>query len=187
MKRLLLLIVSSLALTACAGHAPTHIALSPQLPAVNQQAQGQPLAIETLDTRSANYIVRFKDGDKAARLVSPSEPPRIQLDQVFRAGFAQAGYQIDPAAATSLQIRLEQLLTDVEEGHFSFEANSQITIDVVAKNSSQELSKRYRAKGHLTGPFGADYASLELDMNKLLEQLVRDILNDPELNQFLQH
>jgi len=38
----------------------------------------------------------------------------------------------------------------------------------------------------LKGPLTPDFATLELDMNKLLGQLTGEILNDPELNQFLQ-
>lgn len=187
MKPLILVIAAAFTVIGCASQAPTHIALNPQVPSITQQTSMQlPIAIDTIDTRSANFIVRFNDGDNAARLVSPSEAPRVQMDQVFRDGFSQAGYRVDPSSVKHLQIQLEQLLTDVDEGTFGFEANSQIIINVIAQNSNQSLTKRYRAKGLLKGPFSADFATLELEMNKLLGELTRDIINDPELNQFIQ-
>lgn len=187
MKRLILLFTASVLLSACANQTPSHIALHPQVPEVQQQTNShQTLAIETIDTRSANFIVRFNNGDDAAKLVSPSEAPRKQIDSVFRAGFTQAGYQIDPSSVKHMQIQLEQLLTDVTESTFGFEAKSNIIINVIVKNTSQELTKRYSARGTLSGPFSADFATLELEMNKLLGQLSGEILNDPELNQFIQ-
>ncbi|QFU23989.1 YajG family lipoprotein [Shewanella eurypsychrophilus] len=187
MKHLPLLLAASVFLSACASQAPSHIALNPQVPEVQTQTRSMlPLAIETIDTRSANFIVRFNNADKAAKLVSPSEAPRKQMDQVFREGFTKAGYQIDPSSVKHMQIQIEQLLTDVNESTFGFEAKSNIIINIIAKNSTQELTKRYSARGTLSGPFSADFATLELEMNKLLGQLSGDILNDPELNNFIQ-
>ncbi|WP_076412933.1 YajG family lipoprotein [Shewanella sp. UCD-KL12] len=187
MKRLFLLITASIFLSACASQTPSHIAIHPQVPEVQKQSHSrQTLAIETIDTRSANFIVRFSNNDNAARLVSPSEAPRKQLDELFRQGFTQAGYQVDPSSVNHMQFQLEQLLTDVDESTFGFEARSNIIINVIAKNSNQELTKRYSARGTLSGPFSADFATLELEINKLFGQLTADILNDPELNSFIQ-
>ena len=187
MKRLFLLITTAITLCGCATQTPSHIALEPQVPQVQHQTHSlQNLAIETIDTRSANFIVRFNNEGDAAKLVSPSEAPRRQIDAVFRKGFTQAGYQIDPSAVQHVQFQLEQLLTDVNESTFGFEAKSNIIINVIAKNSTQELTKRYTARGTLSGPFSADFATLELEINKLLGQLSGDIINDPELNQFIQ-
>ncbi|WOT05963.1 YajG family lipoprotein [Shewanella youngdeokensis] len=187
MKPFYLAIASLLLMAGCASQTPSHIALNPDVPNVTMQtSQLLPLAIETIDTRSANFIVRFNHDDEAARLVSPSEAPRVQIDQIFRSGLTKAGYSVDPSSVNTVQFQLEQLLTDVNEGTFGFEASSLIIINVIAQNRHQSLTKRYRAKGKLTGPFSADFATLELEMNKLLSELTADIINDPELNQFLQ-
>ncbi|MCS6172917.1 YajG family lipoprotein [Shewanella baltica] len=187
MKRLLLTLTFPLLFAGCASQNPTHMAFSPQVPNISQQtAQRVPISIETVDTRTVDYVARFIEEGTKTRLVGPSEPPKLLLDEVFRAGFSQAGYQIDPSATNSVQIQLEELQMDVTKKTFGYEAKHSVLIAVQAKNSTQELVKRYKAKGTLKGPLTPDFATLELDMNKLLGQLTGEILNDPELNQFLQ-
>lgn len=187
MKRLLLTLTLPFLFAGCASHNPTHMAFSPQLPKVSQQTSSQiPLSLETVDSRSIDYVARFMEEGTKTRLVSSSESPQSQLDEVFRNGFTQAGYQIDPSSNHSVQIQLEELQMDVMKKTFGYEAKHSVAIAVHARNSTQELVKRYRARGTLTGSLSPDFATLEMDMNKLLGQLSGEILNDPELNQFLQ-
>lgn len=187
MRRLTLLIATAGILFGCASNAPTHMALNPQLPAISAHTMAaKPIAIEMIDTRSANFVARFNHDGDAARLVSPSEAPRQQLDTVFRQGFSQAGYQIDPAATNHMQLQLEKLLTDVNETTFGYEASNDIIINVIATNSSQTFTKRYTARNTVSGPLSADFATLELAVNDLLSDLTGKIINDPELNQFIQ-
>lgn len=187
MKSLPLFLCASLFLSACASYTPTHIALNPSVPqSINQIDQYASIAVSTIDVRKANFIVRFNKGDDAAELISPSEPIRQQLDSVFKQALTKVGYQVNPAATNSVQFQLDYLLTDVTESTFGFEAKTALTINVVAKNERQEFTKIYNGKGTLTGPFSPDYATLELDMNKLIDELNTKIINDTELHQFLQ-
>lgn len=187
MKRLLLTLTFPLLFVGCASQKPTHMAFSPQVPDISQQvSRPTSISLETVDTRNIDYVARFIEEGTKTRLVTPSEPPKLQLDEVFRNGFTQAGYQIDPSASHSVQVKLEELQIDVTKNTLSYEAKQGVLITVQARNSTQELVKHYKAKGTLKGPFSPDFATLELDMNKLLGQLTGEILNDPELNQFLQ-
>ena len=187
MKSLFLSLIALVALSGCASQMPSHIALNPQVPDIQTQSHSlQSLTLETIDTRPANFIVRFNNGDEAAKLVSPSEAPRRQMDEVFREGLIKAGYQVTPSSMKQIQFQLEQLLTDVNDTTFGYEANSNIVINVIAKNDRDTLTKRYTARNTVTGPFSADFATLELAINKLLDELSSKILTDPELNTFIQ-
>ncbi|NKF49615.1 hypothetical protein G3R49_03370 [Shewanella sp. WXL01] len=187
MKSPVFILLAALGLSACASHQPTHIALNPSLGAVAPQtSMATQVHVETIDTRKANFIVRIHNGDDAARLISPSEPVRQQLDKVFRQGISEAGYSISPSSFRTVQFQLDNLLTDVTETTFGYEAKTQVTINVVATNRTQEFTKIYKGRGTLTGPFNSDFATLELDINKLLDKLTGEILNDAELHQFIQ-
>ena len=98
----------------------------------------------------------------------------------------KAGYVIDPAARNSVQFQLNYLLADVTDTTFSYESKTRLVINVLAKNSQQEFTKSYNANGYLKGPLSPDFATLELDITKLVDKLTTEILNDEELHQFIQ-
>jgi uncharacterized lipoprotein len=176
----------ALFLSGCASE-PTHVALNPELPLINTQVSGQQsLSLSSSDTRNNNVVARFLKDGKVVRVMNPSEPPTGQLQQVFREGFSRAGYQIDPSSATGVELQLSTLNTDIEEGMLGYEANTKLVIDVIARNEQQVFSKRYRNVGKFKRPLGLDMATLELHLNKLMGELTGEIINDPELNSFLQ-
>ena len=186
MKRLVLISTLLATLAGCAGHQPSHLALSPMVPSINQQTTAtKDIAIQTFDARKANYIVKFANGDDAARLISPSEPTRAIVDNLFKQAFVKAGYQLNSDSNDRMQLHITQLLTTVNESMFSFDANSVISIQVTATNDRHTFTKQYSIKGNLKGPFSADFAQLELELNKLISKLTGEIVNDAELNQFL--
>ena len=186
MKSVILALTGALMLGACASQTPNYIVLDPQLDTIARQTeQNLPLSISTKDLRTANYVVKFEEGDGAARLVSPSDSPRAQLETMLRKGFSEAGYQVDPASARTLHVELDRLLTLVTESTFNYEANTQIVIKVLATNGNKTLAKEFRTKGLKTGPMGADFASLELELNKLMTEITTAIIQDGEINQFL--
>ena len=187
MKLSIPILLSTLLLTACASYEPTHIGLNPALGPIQLQTETNfPVMVETIDTREVSFVVRFNEEDKPPRLVSASEPIRQQLESLFRNGMNRAGYVIDPAAANSVQFQLHYLLADVTDSTFSFESKTRLVINVLAKNSQQEFTKTYNAKGYLKGPLSPDFATLELDITKLVDKLTTEILNDEELHQFIQ-
>ena len=181
-----LIICSTLFLASCSSHAPNLIVLNPEVSEVTQnQSDNIPLSIKTIDTRKANYVVRFNNKDDAARLVSPFQSPRQQLAVIFQDGFSQAGYQLSANSDRQLQIQLEQLLTNVNESFLGYQADTNIIINVIATKGNQTLTKRFDAKGKLKGSMSADFASLEQEINQLITKLSTDIINDNELNDFL--
>ncbi|KFZ36396.1 hypothetical protein HR45_16365 [Shewanella mangrovi] len=187
MRLLFALLTITALLTGCAANSPKTLVLSPEIPPATAQTSSLiSLALKSKDMRSISYVVRFMDDDKVERLVNPAESPRITLERLFNQALANAGYQIDPASSRDFEIVVDQVVTDVDESMLGFEANTHLMMTVNASNQNRTFTKRYSATSRLKGPFKADFASLELDINKLITQLSGQIVNDPELNQFLQ-
>ncbi len=187
MQKLIFILISLVTLTGCSAKIPSQIALSPEAPAViTQQGELPALKIQTIDTRAANFIVRFDREEKAAKLISPAIPPRVQLEKLFNQGFIQSGYSLNSNSSTKLSLQIESLISNVTESSFEHLAEHRIVIKVIADNTERKLTKYYRATGTLKGPLSIDVAAIELALNQLLSELTGNIINDPELNQFLQ-
>ncbi|WP_417760362.1 YajG family lipoprotein [Shewanella sp.] len=190
MRLFVTLATVSYLLMGCAANSPKTIVLSPDIPHVTTQTANAmtPIALSSQDQRSANYIARYLDGDEVSRYVSPAETPNLTLERVFNQALTQAGYQIDPASNRALAIVVNQAVTDVDESMLGmgYEAKTKLAVTIKAENENRTFSKSYSATSTLKGPMSADFASLELDINKLMTELSSRIINDPELNQFLQ-
>lgn len=184
MKKSLAVLTAILTLSGCAGSPSNYLALSPDAPAIASSASGR-IALSTQDARSTNNAVRITKGDEPAKLMGTGESPAIQLGNLFRQSFSNKGFQLDPAATNVLELKLERLQSDINETLLGYEAANEIIISAYARNEQQLFSKRYTAKGTMKGPLSLDLATLELEMNKLITQLAGDIVNDPELTQFL--
>ncbi|BDM63336.1 hypothetical protein NFHSH190041_07880 [Shewanella sp. NFH-SH190041] len=180
-----LILLSGLLLTGCAGHQPNLIALDPQLGPISQQANQQVLHLTVQDLRTANYVVKFDRDKDAAELISPASSPRVQLNALLSKGFREAGYRLSESGQPSVTVELRQLLTKVHESSFSFDADSNILITVISRRGQQTLTQEFRTTGQQSGAFGADFASLELQLNKLLGEIAQAIVQDKDLNQFL--
>ncbi|WP_168195210.1 YajG family lipoprotein [Shewanella sp. SNU WT4] len=179
------MLISLLFLSACSS-TPSIIALSPQLdPIAKQLHQVVPIAISSSDARSDNAVVKINQANGKVTLVSPAESPSLQLENMVRTGLSQAGYRIDPASSTHMNIALSTLLTDVNQSTFDYETKSNIIINVTATSGNKTLTKQYTIRGSRSDILTADYASLELELNKLLAEITRSIIVDPELNRFL--
>lgn len=187
MRLFVTLATVSYLLMGCAN-SPKTIVLGPEIPQVSSSAASNmtTLALSSQDQRSANYIVRYMDGDEVSRYVSPAETPNLTLERVFNQALTQAGYQIDPASNRSLSIVVNNAVTDVDESLLGYEAKTQLAVTINATNENRTFSKSYSGTSSLKGPMSADFATLELDINKLMTQLSGRIINDPELDQFLQ-
>lgn len=159
---------------------PSNVAVSEHTDAVT------PLLIETIDVRKTPTVALFHEKGKPSRAVALGEPIAKQLNLVFRQGMTKAGYQIDPAASHSVQFQVAHLLTEVTDTTFGYDTKSRFTITVLAKNTQQTLTKVYNVRGTNEGAFSPDFATLELELNKLINELITQVLNDPELHQFLQ-
>ncbi|MBB1268568.1 YajG family lipoprotein [Shewanella sp. SR44-3] len=187
MKSITSLFITLILLSACASKGPTHIALNPTLPQVSQQTDSViSLMLNTVDSRSDATVVRFIEDEKVMRTVSLGEPIARQLNQIYRQGMTKSGYQIDPSATNSVQFQVTHLQSDVIDTTFGYDTKTRITVTALAKNAQKTLTKKYNIRGSNEGAFSPDFATLELEFNKLLGELNQQILNDPELHQFLQ-
>ncbi|MBY5990591.1 YajG family lipoprotein [Ferrimonas balearica] len=184
MKRLFL--IAALALGGCASQ-PEQLILAPTEPFPTLRADHQVgIDLTSQDHRTETFLVRIQREDQPAQLVSAGSNPRALLESGLRQGLQGQGYDLDRLGEVRLNLTLEQLLVDVEQGSLNHTATSYAIASVVVDKDGRQLVKRYQARGTLKGVMRVDMARLEREVNDRLNQLLNSMLNDPELHQFIQ-
>lgn len=171
-------------LTGCAS-APTSLILAPDAPLITSSAQQGSLQLTSVDRRSEQYVVKVRNGDGAAELLSPSQAPRQLLDQGVRQGFSQLGYQLDPASNTQMTLVLDKAVLEIDQGTFSHDAKGLFEATVKINTKVQTLTKTFTVTSAFSGPMKPDLARIEREVNDRLSQLMTNIVNDEELQQFI--
>ncbi|GAA5190681.1 YajG family lipoprotein [Ferrimonas gelatinilytica] len=172
-------------LAGCASQ-PEALVLAPLSPQPQLQAPPQSIALTSEDQRTAHYLARIQRGGNPAELVPATTDPRQLLEQGLADGLGRMGYRTGAAGTVTLSLKLEQLGIDVDQSLFKHSADSNLVARIVAQKGDKTLVKRYQTKGNFKGPFKAEPARIEQEMNDRMAQLLDAILNDAELHQFIQ-
>ncbi|WP_133408075.1 YajG family lipoprotein [Parashewanella tropica] len=186
MKTRALLFMLSMTLAGCASKAPTQIVLSPSVPHLSSVQTGiSAISLQVVDRRQANFIVRQDSSATENHLVAPAVPPSKLISQVLTQAFENQHIAVTPQAPIRLTIYIDDLLADVIQESFEYQVSSKVILSLEAVKGIHSFKKRYQVTGSLSGSLQLDYSQLELELNKLIDQITSDVLNDSELNEFM--
>ncbi len=177
-------VITAALLSGCAAQ-PDHLLLSPivttqaNLPATNLQ-------VEVEDHRVGNYLVKINENDDRHRLIAPAEKLTVTLKRGLLEAFNQQGARTGGHADVVVTVVIEQMLTSVEQSVLKYDAVSEAQVTAIIQAADTTLRKPFSAKRSRSEPLKPAMATLESDLNQLMEILIRTIVDDEEVNQFLQ-
>jgi uncharacterized lipoprotein len=181
----LFLITSTTLLFACSTQVK-HVIVNPELSTVSNNAFQQKQAqISFTDLRRTNHIVQILRADEAAELYSPQEPLIDIIKTSLSAGFKTSGLQLQPLAASKIEVVVDNALISVQQELVKYTASNEITLRVITKNGQKTLTKTFKISGKSNGPFSADIAVLERDFNQQLAKLLTQVTQNKELHAFI--
>jgi uncharacterized lipoprotein YajG len=154
----------------------------PQLSLVNHITH--PIKLTLQDFRSNRYLVKLNYANNPAELMSSQAP----LADVFASAFEQAMQQQGISLSdlgSPMTVKITQALIDVEQKLNDYQAHITVELMVQISKNNQTLTKTFVKNGQRSGLFSADIAVLERDFNLLAGELIANILQDPEVQQFL--
>lgn len=184
-KTYLMLLAFWITLCGCATQPENTINLTSDIQGINKtQIAPVSLTINTADLRTANYIVKY-DADDAAQLLSPTSSPRVIVNEMIKNGFIERGVTINSDGKVRLQIVLEDLLTSVKQNMFSYQADTQIKMQVNLTKGELHLAKTFTTEGSMSGPFKVTQTELQNELNKLIAEACLSIVNDPQISKFI--
>lgn len=184
----LLVSISLFALWGCSS-TPTYTNITPQL---NLEKNGQtftnlqPWKIDSKDLRIARHVIEITDGDGVAKLINEQQSLRLLVEKSLTQAWIDHDLKIDSNSDYQVEIKLVKALAKVTESTFSYDASSQIVIDVALSHQGKQFHKIFRSTKQWDGAFNNQIGGITDQMNKQLSLILKQIIEDQELNSQLQ-
>lgn len=170
------LLLTALLLAGCAT-LPKTAWLDPQAPAVTQASSSLvPIRFDFQDNRADQTVLFLPKGN-----VSSDPGLDERLASRLRQGLKAHGYSVQPGTGARLSVRLISVEAVVTEGMASHSSQQKVVMEAYAERDGQTMTKRFTSTGSFEAPLGPDLGRLEQELNNLLEQNMRSLINDPEL------
>lgn len=150
------------------------------------QYQQKSAHIEVDDLRNKIHIIEILKEDQAAELISSNQNIAEIIKPALIKAFTQNGLTINSQSENQLTLIVNNAVITVKQALVKYSASNVITLTARVQSGEQTLTKTYNSKGQSEGVLKADIAVLERDFNQQLAKLLLQIVNDSEIQQFIQ-
>jgi uncharacterized lipoprotein len=175
-------LLAGIVLTGC--QAPSqHVILQPNYTAVNPVVLNQSIAISVADQRQTQTTMTIRKSDSKESLQSLYLAENIT--PMLEKAFKQVGANVTNASDTQIQLNIKTLHTNVEQSIHKYSATGNVVFELVATKGLDSFSKTFRGNNSQEGPFGYDKATIEAQLNRLLEDVISRIVSDPQVIGFI--
>lgn len=172
-------------LSACSSNVK-HLVIAPDILTTNHSLlSNQSINITTSDLRTAQHMLQIIKEDQAAQLITSQSSLADIVDKALTAAYKKSAAQVTPAGKNVLNVVINKALINVNQSMMKYNANNAIELSISIDNGEQTLTKSYRSSGKSEGPLQADIAVLERDFNQQLSKVIANIVNDPQLIEFM--
>jgi len=181
-----LLPVALLVLVQACSTKPSHVVINPDLPVVSSNGYAQQSASTSIiDLRTAHHLIQIQKPDEAAKLISTQQHLPDIIERTLKKSFERSGLHINSHSNKTIELIINEALFVVNQDTLKYKAKANIVLTAKVNNGHQTLTKTFTVRGKNEGPLSADIAVLERDFNQLLTKIIGDIVNDQQLQRFV--
>lgn len=186
LKKIIFPILAMLMLAGCATSTNT-LDVSPKivLPSQDPTLQGITISINGADQRQDQALAKVnRDGQLIS--LTPSRDLRFLLQESLEKQMTARGYMIGADGAVDLQIVVNNLYADVQEGNLRYNITTKADISIIAtaKNGSKQV-KNYRSTYNVQGALSATNAKITNAVNTTLGDVISDMASDTSISDFI--
>ena len=172
-------------LTACASTTKKMV-IAPQTSPLKSNIYAMKAAQLTVtDMRANGHIVAIHREGKAIELVPAHDHLDTIINNVLKPSFINNGLIINSSALNKIELIINTAEIHVYQELMKYKTKSQLTLTASVSSNNQTLTKTFNNKGNSEGVLSADLAVLERDFNQQLSNAIMLIVNDKEIQQFL--
>jgi len=190
MKLLTLATCCTLLLAACSS-TPKSLIIAPELiTSANEQAysaiyNNKTAAIDVQDLRANRHILQIVKANQAAEIINSAQEIKAVIKKSLSQILTHQGLTLSDNSTHKIHLFIDSALINVQQSLVKYNANNEIVLRIEIQDQDKTLNKVFRSHGKSNGPLTADLAVLERDFNQQLAQLINQIVNDEEVQQFI--
>lgn len=186
LKKIILPVLALLMLAGCATSTNT-LNISPKitLPTQDPTLQGITISINGADQRQDQALAKVnRDGQLVS--LTPSRDLRFLLQESLEKQMTARGYMIGADGAVDLQIVVNNLFADVQEGNLRYNITTKADISIIAtaKNGNKQV-KNYRSTYNVQGALTATNDKITNAVNSTLGDVINDMAQDTSISDFI--
>lgn len=186
LKKIIFPVLAMLMLAGCATSTNT-LDVSPKivLPSQDPTLQGITISINGADQRQDQALAKVnRDGQLIS--LTPSRDLRFLLQESLEKQMTARGYMVGADGAVDLQIVVNNLYADVQEGNLRYNITTKADISIIAtaKNGSKQV-KNYRSTYNVQGALSATNAKITNAVNTTLGDVISDMALDTSISDFI--
>ena len=186
LKKIIFPVLALFMLAGCATSTNT-LDVSPKivLPSQDPTLQGITISINGADQRQDQALAKVnRDGQLIS--LTPSRDLRFLLQESLEKQMTARGYMVGADGAVDLQIVVNNLYADVQEGNLRYNITTKADISIIAtaKNGSKQV-KNYRSTYNVQGALSATNAKITNAVNTTLVDVISDMASDTSISDFI--
>lgn len=186
LKKIIFPVLALFMLAGCATSTNT-LDVSPKivLPSQDPTLQGITISINGADQRQDQALAKVnRDGQLIS--LTPSRDLRFLLQESLEKQMTARGYMVGADGAVDLQIVVNNLYADVQEGNLRYNITTKADISIIAtaKNGSKQV-KNYRSTYNVQGALSATNAKITTAVNTTLGDVISDMASDTSISDFI--
>ncbi|MBU9813123.1 lipoprotein [Rahnella perminowiae] len=186
LKKIIFPVLALFMLAGCATSTNT-LDVSPKivLPSQDPTLQGITISINGADQRQDQALAKVnRDGQLIS--LTPSRDLRFLLQESLEKQMTARGYMVGADGAVDLQIVVNKLYADVQEGNLRYNITTKADISIIAtaKNGSKQV-KNYRSTYNVQGALSATNAKITNAVNTTLGDVISDMASDTSISDFI--
>lgn len=185
-KKLLFPVFALLLLAGCQSQNNV-ISVEPKvkLPIQDLGIRAATITINGVDQRNSQVLADLNRDGKLVQL-RPSRDLRFLFQEILEKQMTARGFKISSPADANIQIAINQLNANVQEGSLRHNITVKAEITVLAKvQNGSTQSKTYRTSYNVQGPFGASNEKITTAINTALSDIISEMAQDPSISNFI--
>jgi uncharacterized lipoprotein len=186
LKKILFPLLAVFLITGCATTS-NNLVLNPTIANAKSDPtlMGQTLSINATDARQDKALAKVNREGKLETLYASREPNYL-MQEVIDRQMRDRGYMIGNNGDASIQLTINHLFADVQEGNLRYTINTVIDLSILvqAKNGAS-FTKNYRTSHTIQGAFTANNTNITNALNMGLSEIIAVMANDASVSEFV--